>query len=426
MTGLGSGPRTARGPASPHHTGAGSRWGAVLARSGFTTWAPRRRTHLLCLLCSGLLVLVSAATLYPFETGSLLAIALSGLGLALVSVWPLGGAGLCLVAACCSPMSSFPLPAVGPWLCASVLLSRGFQRAGAYGVAALGALASFAAFRMGSHPAYAGGAEPLAETYSYTVVLGAACLVVAELMRQPRQLTEAAAQRYEAELERQRLLVVSELHDTVVRDLSQAVMAAEQARLAHPEETALSPALASMTASVRASVEQLRAGLRSMSRARGAAGVDVLASSAPRPLPEVLAEARAVMAGRGIVLEATGLELLDAGEVGPGVRQQLVRVLGELVSNMAKYAAGGSPARLVLEGDGRSLEAMATNAASGAQAGAHSAGPACAVSSGLGLQGARRRVETLGGRLDVTPGAGRFTVVLSVPLHAAAPPTTSR
>lgn len=80
----------------------------------------------------------------------------------------------------------------------------------------------------------------------------------------------------------------------------------------------------------------------------------------------------------------------------------------------------------MLEGDGRSLEAMATNAASGAQAGAHSAGPACAVSSGLGLQGARRRVETLGGRLDVTPGAGRFTVVLSVPLHAAAPPTTSR
>ena len=93
--------------------------------------------------------------------------------------------------------------------------------------------------------------------------------------------------------------MVSELHDTVVRDLSQAVMLAEQARLAHPEDAALSPALASMTASVRASVDRLRSSLRAMNEAGGGAGMDVLASSAPRPLAEVVAEARAVMAGRG-------------------------------------------------------------------------------------------------------------------------------
>ena len=45
---------------------------------------------------------------------------------------------------------------------------------------------------------------------------------------------DAVADRYREDLERQRLLVVSELHDTVVRDLTRAVMTAEQARLARP------------------------------------------------------------------------------------------------------------------------------------------------------------------------------------------------
>lgn len=422
LAGLGGSARTAQGPASPLQTGARSRWGAVFARSGFTTWAPRRRTHLLCLLCSGLLTMLSVVTLYPYSWLTALLALASGLGLAAVSVWPLGGSALTLLSVCIhSPEHSFPLPALGPWLCASVLVSRGFHRALAYGIVACSVAVTYAFYRLTAQPVYSNGeyTPPFLDIYLYTYLVGLACLVVAELLRQPRQLTEAAAERYEAELERQRLLVVSELHDTVVRDLTQAVMAAEQARLAHPRESELSPALASMTASVRASVEQLRAGLRSMSQARGAAGVDVLASSAPRPLSEVLAEARTVMAGRGVVLEVTGLELLEAGEVSPGVRQQLVRVLGELASNMAKYATGGSPARLVLEGDGRSLEAMATNATAGTDAGAQSSGPASpAVSSGLGLEAARRRVETLGGTFDVARGAERFTVVFSVPLTA--------
>jgi len=53
-------------------------------------------------------------------------------------------------------------------------------------------------------------------------------------------------------MERQRLLVVTELHDTVVRDLTHAVMTAEQARLAHPQDAALAPELDAMTAAVRA------------------------------------------------------------------------------------------------------------------------------------------------------------------------------
>ena len=148
----------------------------------------------------------------------------------------------------------------------------------------------------------------------------------------------------------------------------------------------------------------------------------MLASSAPRPLAEVVAEARAVLAGRGIALETWGLELLDSYAVPPGVRQQLVRILSELASNMASHAAPGS-ARIVVESDGRALRAVAVNAvrtvtpeAGGADGSGGPDGPALA---GLGLTGARRRVESLGGVFDVGRAQGRWTVVLSIPLRAA-------
>ena len=413
------------------------------ARTRLSTWAPRRRTHLLCAACAGLLACSSIMSMYPLRPEWIGFEAAGGLGVALVSVWPLGGAALGLLAACAFHVvaqgAGGPLlPLLAPWLCASVLLSRGFHRAAAYGTVALSVVAGFVASRLG--PAVGSNDD---STMPMSI-LGCGCLIVAELMRRPREAADAAAERYQEDLERQRLLVVSELHDTVVRDLTQAVMTAEQARLAQPDAV-LAPDLTALTASVRTAVEQLRANLRAISGAAGAiagtagkdsaagaiagtagaiagtagagaVGLDVLASSAPRPLAEVVAEARAVLAGRGIALETWGLELLDSYAVPPGVRQQLVRVLSELASNMASHAAPGS-ARIVVESDGRALRAVAVNAVRTVTPEAGGAdGPALA---GLGLTGARRRVESLGGVFDVGRAQGRWTVVLSIPLRAA-------
>ena len=80
-------------------------------------------------------------------------------------------------------------------------------------------------------------------------------------------------------------------------------------------------------------------------------------------------QAGGALAGRGIALEAVGLEALDADAVPPGVHQQLVRVLSELVSNTARYAAPGG-ARLVVGTDGRSLRAVVSNAVPAAGPGA--------------------------------------------------------
>ena len=381
-----------------------------LARTRFATWAPRRRTHLLCVACAGLLTLLSVmsmAPLHPEWVGYQVA---GGLGLALVSVWPLGSGALSLLASgvfqvMARGASGPVLPALGPWLCASVLLSRGFNRVVAYGLAALNVALEYVTFQLSARSSY--------ESEFYVMLGGAGCffLIIAELMRRPRRQADAVADRYREDLERQRLLVVSELHDTVVRDLTRAVTAAEQARLAQPRNAPLSPELAAMTASVRAAVEQLRGNLRAVNDAGGTAGLDVLASSAPRPLAEVVDEARLILAGRGIALEAVGLEALDADAVPPGVHQQLVRVLSELVSNTARYAAPGG-ARLVVGTDGLSLRAVVSNAVPAAGPGESDA----PVLPGLGLTGARRRVESLGGAFDVARARGRWTVSLSVPL----------
>ena len=381
-----------------------------LARTRFATWAPRRRTHLLCVACAGLLTLFSITGMYPLHPEWIGHQVAGGLGVALVSVWPLGGGALSLLASgvfqvvargAVGPV----LPALGPWLCASVLLSRGFNRVVAYGLAALNVALEYVTFQLSARSSY--------ESEFYVMLGGAGCffLIIAELMRRPRRQADAVADRYREDLERQRLLVVSELHDTVVRDLTRAVTAAEQARLAQPRNAPLSPELAAMTASVRAAVEQLRGNLRAVNDAEGTAGLDVLASSAPRPLAEVVDEARAVLAGRGIALEAVGLEALDADAVPPGVHQQLVRVLSELVSNTARYAAPGG-ARLVVGTDGLSLRAVVSNAVPAAGPGESDA----PVLPGLGLTGARRRVESLGGAFDVVRARGRWTVSLSVPL----------
>ena len=444
-------------------TAASRAWAALWSSTRLSTWAPRRRTHLLCAACAGALTMLaeSESPIWPeFE-------AAGGLAIALVSVRPAVGGALSLLVAyvflvVARGSAAAALPVIGPWLCASVLLTRGYSRAAAYSLVVASTTGRIVSLLLFPSDYYSSDFDII------LIITGCGCLVVAGLMRRPREAADAAVERYQEDLERQRLLVVFELHDTVVRDLTRAVMLADRARLAQPPDAPLGPELAAMAGSVRTVVEQLRANLRAISGAAGdvagtagkdsaagaiagtagrdsaagavagaagrdsaagavagaagkdsaagdVAGLDVLAFSALRPLAEVVAEARVVLAGRGIALETEGLELLEADAVPPGVRRQLVRVLGELVSNMAKYAASGS-ARIIVDSDGRSLEAMAANAAppqNGADAAASSIS---AVSSGLGLAGARRRVESLGGVFDATRTAERFTVILSVPL----------
>lgn len=397
----------------------------------YTTWRPTWRLHLAHVFLATMVTLVSLTARWPLFASMLLFEIVGGLTLALCSRFPWPGAllGSAVAWAGTVMMTDASIsPGIIPWLCTAILVARGFSRMPAYGLVVFSLVLTIADARWG------GANEGWIDMLMWQGFIGGAAITLAELIRSPRDQAERSLHTYRESMERQRLLVVTELHDTVVRDLTHAVMTAEQARLAHPEDTALAPELDAMTTAVRAAVEQMRHALRAMSDIRGGERLDIEATSAPRPLEAVIADAAAILGQRGARLEVEGLELLGIPMIPPGVRLQLLRVLGELVSNMSKYTAPQGRARLVIESDGRSLEAMASNDVSlpgqvgGMWAGAGapgSSGPGYdAFSSGLGLEGARRRVEALGGSLSVSQGEGRWTTIFSVPLQPMSPVPT--
>ena len=390
----------------------------------YTTWRPTWRLHLAHAFLAALITLFSVTAAWPLYTSMIVFEVVGGLALALCSRFPWPGALLGSASAWAGTlmMTDVPIsPGIIPWLCTAVLVARGFPRMPAYSLVVFSLVLSIADARWGET------SEGWVSLLAWWVVVGGGAITLAELIRSPRDQAEHSLHTYRESMERQRLLVVTELHDTVVRDLTHAVMTAEQARLAHPEDTALAPELDAMTTAVRAAVEQMRHALRAMSDIRGGERLDIEATSAPRPLEAVIADAAAILGQRGSRLEVQGLELLGIPVIPPGVRLQLLRVLGELVSNMSKYTAPQGRARLVIESDGRSLEAMASNDVGfpGQAGGVWASGaPGSGVpgydafSSGLGLEGARRRVEALGGSLSVSQGEGRWTTVFSVPFQA--------
>ena len=85
------------------------------------------------------------------------------------------------------------------------------------------------------------------------------------------------------------------------------------------------------------------------------------------------------------------------------------------MAHMERYAGPLGRACVVIESDGRWRGARARKDVGGPGG----VGPGYdAFSSGLGLEGARRRVESLGGSLSVSQGEGRWTTILSVPFQA--------
>ena len=391
----------------------------------YTTWRPAWRLHLAHAFVAALITLVSIATTWPLSSVAVLFQIVGGLALALCSRFPWPGAvlGAAVTWAATVALTDVPFsPGIIPWLCTAILVARGFPRMPAY------SLVVFSLVIMVADVQWGGAGTSWFSLLQVSLLAGGGAITLAELIRSPRHQAERSLYTYRESMERQRLLVVTELHDTVVRDLTHAVMTAEQARLAHPQDAALAPELDAMTVAVRAAVEQMRHALRAMSDIRGGERLDIEATSAPRPLEAVIADAATTLGQRGARLEVEGLELLGIPMIPPGVRLQLLRVLGELVTNMSKYTAPQGRARLVIESDGRSLEAMASNDVglpgqadetwAGGGAPGNSMSAYGAFSSGLGLEGARRRVESLGGSLSVSQGEGRWTAILSVPFQA--------
>ena len=196
----------------------------------------------------------------PLTPSALLVTAMSLACLPLASRLPAAGAAASLAVAWFAANSPYDLGSIAvllPWGLCIMLLGRGLRRDMIYILAFATTLAHLSA----TPTWYLGLIQ--------TATFGAPCMVIGEVIRHHRLQASAAEQERRHKLDQQRRLVVSELHDTVVRDLSHAVMIAEQARLADPHNTRLNQELAAITTPVRTAVEQLRRSLKAMSAAEG-------------------------------------------------------------------------------------------------------------------------------------------------------------
>ena len=373
------------------------------------TWHPTRRTHLLHAGVAILLLSTSPVTIgVPLTPSAFLVTAMSLACLPLASRFPSAGAAASLAIAWFAATSPYDLGSIAvllPWGLCIMLLGRGLRRDMIY------------VFAFSTTLVHLSHASAWSQGLIQTATFGVLCVVIGEIVRHHRLQADTAEQERRHKLDQQRRLVVSELHDTVVRDLSHAVMIAEQARLADPHNTHLNQQLAAIITPVRTAVEQLRRSLKAMSAAEGDDSLLLLAASPPPPLTETIRTAREALTHRDAHLTTHGTDLLDNPSIGPGVRQQLVRIIAELINNAAKYTPPSSTATLTIEADNDTLECMCTNPIN------HNQPTSTATSSQLGLFQAQQRIESLGGSLHTTHTIDRWTTIFTIPLHPT-PPTT--
>ena len=374
------------------------------------TWHPTRRTHLLHAA-----IALFLACIWPIlggtETLSVLAVNIAAAAtVPLTSRYPAIGATISLILCWIALAIPDPVGIIAPSIpsgIAAMLLARNHPRGMAYFLPAISIFL---------HALY--NSTHLLSALIWPVVVVPPCLVAGEIVRHHRLQANVAEQERRRKLDQQRRLVVSELHDTVVRDLSHAVMIAEQARLADPHNTRLNQELGAIITPVRTAVEQLRRSLKAMSAAEGHDSLLLLAASPPPPLTDTIRTAREALTHRDAHLTTQGTDLLDNPSIGPGVRQQLVRIIAELINNAAKYTPPSSTVTLTIEADDNTLECMCTNPIDPGQA------TSTATSSQLGLVQARQRIESLGGSLHITHTNDRWTAIFTIPLQPISPMPT--
>ena len=375
------------------------------------TWHPTRRTHLLHAA-----IALFLACIWPLLGGamtpSVLAVNIAAAAsIPLASRYPAIGATTSLILCWIALAIPDPVGIIAPSIpsgIAAMLLARNHPRGMAYFLLAISVFL---------HVFYT--STRWIDGLTWPMVVGVPCVVIGEIVRHHRLQADTAEQERQHKLDQQRRLVVSELHDTVVRDLSHAVMIAEQARLADPHNTHLNQQLAAIITPVRTAVEQLRRSLKAMSAAEGDDSLLLLAASPPPPLTDTIHTVQETLAHRDAHLTTHGIDLLDNPNIGPGVRQQLVRIIAELINNAAKYTPPSSTATLTIETDNDTLECMCTNPIAPNQP------TSTTTSSQLGLTQTQQRIESLGGSLHITHTLDRWTTIFTIPLHPTPQTTTN-
>ena len=373
--------------------------------STFKTWVPTRRTHLLHVgvaLFLGFISFTSTST--PREAPAVIATALALVCLPLTSFLPIAGAIASFIVAWGAQLVPYDVGAIAPSVCwgvVAILLTRGLPRYVVYSF-------SCAVLLLGLYD------STWIVALTWPVLVGSPCMVLGEAIRYHREQTDSLLRQREQNFERQRRLITSELHDTVVRDLTHAVMAAQYAKSAHSDDGIPVHEFDEVIAQVRRSVGQLRRALIMIGESNDDEWLP-LRASAPRPVRETVEEARRSLEGRGIRLQVEGIDILAGESIIAGTRQQAIRVFEELMGNAVKYVSAPGDVTVFMEIDAAVLRCMITNSID-----ADSSTVDAVLSSGMGLKGAQRRIKLLGGSFMSRRKKGRWVSLFTIPLREQA------
>ncbi len=255
---------------------------------------------------------------------------------------------------------------------------------------------------------------------AHSMLAAGAIWFVADSVRERRRylagLAEQAAQRQQAEAERNRLAVqeervriARELHDVVAHSLGVVTVQAGVGRrigAAAPAEALR--ALRAVEVTGRSALEELR-------RILGLLRDDETQRPSLAPTPGItdLGELAEVVraAGTPVSLAVTG----DAAALPPAAALTVYRIIQEALTNVVKHAGGAAASVRVAAGpDG--VRIAVTNDGRAAVPGAAAAG--LKVAGRHGIVGMRERAAVFGGTLDAAPLAdGGFRVTAFLPVH---------
>ncbi len=253
----------------------------------------------------------------------------------------------------------------------------------------------------------------------HSLVAAGAIWFVADSVREKRKylagLAEQAAQRQQAEAERnrqavreERVRIARELHDVVAHSLGVVTVQAGVGRrigAAAPAEALA--ALRAVEVTGRSALEELR-------RILGLLRDDETQPSlAPAPGIGDLGELAEVVraAGTPVSLDVTG----DVAALPPAAALTVYRIIQEALTNVVKHA-GGAAARVRVAAGPDGVRVAVSNEGRPGAAGA--VAPDAAVAGQHGIVGMRERAAVFGGTLDATPvPGGGFRVTAFLPVH---------
>ncbi|SDP51576.1 Signal transduction histidine kinase [Klenkia soli] len=219
---------------------------------------------------------------------------------------------------------------------------------------------------------------------------------------QEQQLAAEAREQESAEVARLRsdqARLAADVHDVVGHSLAVILAQAESGQYLPDDDPArLKQTLAVIATSARTSLQDVRAVLqvtRSDDTAPAAVPVAVLAD-----LDDLVEGIR--RSGREVVDEQTG----RPQPLPPELAQVAYRVLQEMVTNALRHGRRDAPVLVQRSWDDE-LRIRVDNGSDGA----------APTPGGRGLAGMRDRLASVGGRLDVQPGADRFAVTARLPVR---------